>query len=188
MSLWRHPRLPESEPGQSSGRIARFDRFGRRRDRSRAVYRSQINDTGDFAPKAAIATGTGRYPISEPRSVVRARLRELPLIYMLILGIGITALVGSSALVTRQIGRGRILTIATEVANQRLEKLRLLSRPVSGGNPCAQAGFASSANPDTMLDAIATATAIGVKVSIVPRILEVVGAGRMVGSWGAATF
>lgn len=69
---------------------------------------------------------------------------------VLILGIGITALVGSSALVTRQIGRGRILTIATEVANQRLEKLRLLSRPVSGGNPCAQAGFASSANPDTV--------------------------------------
>jgi prepilin-type N-terminal cleavage/methylation domain-containing protein len=69
---------------------------------------------------------------------------------VLILGIGITALVGSSALVTRQIGRGRILTIASEVATQRLEKLRLLSRPVSGGSPCTQGGFASSTAPDTV--------------------------------------
>ena len=33
----------------------------------------------------------------------------------------------------------------------------------------------TSADPETMLDAIATATAVGVKVSIVPRIFEVVG-------------
>ncbi len=80
---------------------------------------------------------------------------------VLILGIGITALVGSSALVTRQIGRGRILTIASEVATQRLEKLRLLSRPVSGGNPCAQAGFASSANPDTVRSVVESWTVTG---------------------------
>jgi len=60
------------------------------------------------------------------------------LVAMLILGVGITALVGSSALVTRQIGRGRILTIATEIGNQRLEKLRLLSRPYNGAAACAR--------------------------------------------------
>ena len=38
-----------------------------------------------FTPRAAIAPHTGRQPISEPPSVVRERLRELPLIYILIL-------------------------------------------------------------------------------------------------------
>ncbi|AGA31502.1 serine/threonine-protein kinase [Singulisphaera acidiphila] len=45
-----------------------------------------IDDTGGFTPKAAIVVGTGPPPVSEPRSVVRARLRELPIIYILILG------------------------------------------------------------------------------------------------------
>ncbi len=40
-----------------------------------------------FTPRPVIAPHTGRHPISEPRSVVRARLRELPMIYILILGI-----------------------------------------------------------------------------------------------------
>ena len=38
-----------------------------------------------FSPRAAIAAGPRPYPISEPESVVRARLRELPMIYILIL-------------------------------------------------------------------------------------------------------
>lgn len=76
------------------------------------------------------------------------------LVAVLVLGIGITALVGSSALVTRQIGRGRILTIATEVANQRLENLRLLARPYNGAAACARAGFASSTAPDTVRSVI----------------------------------
>src|SRR5689334_3134268 len=42
-------------------------------------------DDGGFTPRAAIAKGVGPPPISEPRSVVRARLRELPVIYILIL-------------------------------------------------------------------------------------------------------
>jgi serine/threonine-protein kinase len=38
-----------------------------------------------FSPKAAIAAGPQRHPISEAESVLRARLRELPMIYILIL-------------------------------------------------------------------------------------------------------
>jgi serine/threonine-protein kinase len=39
-----------------------------------------------FTPKEAIAPQVGQRTISEPRSVVRARLRELPMVYILILG------------------------------------------------------------------------------------------------------
>jgi serine/threonine-protein kinase len=47
------------------------------------------DDAAGFTPKAAIAEYTGSYPVSEPRSVVQARLRELPIIYILMLGIAI---------------------------------------------------------------------------------------------------
>ena len=40
---------------------------------------TSADDTGGFTPRAAIAPQTPRQPISEPRSVVRARLRELPI-------------------------------------------------------------------------------------------------------------
>lgn len=83
------------------------------------------------------------------------------LVAVLVLGIGITALVGSSALVTRQIGRGRILTIATEVGNQRLEILRLLARPYNGAAACARTGFASSTTPDTVRHVIESWTVTG---------------------------
>src|SRR5207253_2498880 len=46
-----------------------------------------VDDTGGFTPRAAIAPHTVRPSICEPRSVERARLRELPMIYILILGI-----------------------------------------------------------------------------------------------------
>jgi serine/threonine-protein kinase len=39
-----------------------------------------------FTPKEAIAPQVGRQTISEPRPVVRARLRELPMVFILILG------------------------------------------------------------------------------------------------------
>lgn len=42
------------------------------------------DETGGFTPKAAIVEGNVTPPISEPRSVVRARLRELPVIYILL--------------------------------------------------------------------------------------------------------
>jgi len=65
------------------------------------------------------------------------------MVAVLVLGVGITALVGSSALVTRQIGRGRMMTLANEVATRRLELLRLAARPIGAGAPCSQSGFAS---------------------------------------------
>jgi serine/threonine-protein kinase len=40
---------------------------------------------GGFTPRQAIAPRSGREPISEPVSIVRERLRELPVIYILIL-------------------------------------------------------------------------------------------------------
>ena len=45
--------------------------------------------TGGFIPRAAIRPNHGPLPVSEPQSVVRARLRELPIIYILILGIAV---------------------------------------------------------------------------------------------------
>lgn len=70
------------------------------------------------------------------------------MVAVLVLGVGITALVGSSALVTRQIGRGRMMTLANEVATRRLEMLRLAARPVGTGAPCSQSSFASG-GPNT---------------------------------------
>lgn len=83
------------------------------------------------------------------------------LVAVLVLGVGIIALVGSSALVTRQIGRGRILTIATEAATRRLEVLRLLSRPINGAAPCTRPEFAGSAVPDTVRSIVESWTVTG---------------------------
>jgi type II secretory pathway pseudopilin PulG len=64
---------------------------------------------------------------------------------MLVLIIGATALVGSSGLVSRQIGRGRAISNATQVAVQRLETLRRVAnrRTAVGGARCLDANFAS---------------------------------------------
>jgi prepilin-type N-terminal cleavage/methylation domain-containing protein len=68
------------------------------------------------------------------------------LVAVLILAFGVTALVGSSAIVTRQVGRGRITTIATEVATQRLEYLRREGARLTGTppRPCTSGNFTSS--------------------------------------------
>jgi eukaryotic-like serine/threonine-protein kinase len=44
------------------------------------------DETGGFTPRQAIAPPAGRHTISEPPDVVRARLRVLPMIHILILG------------------------------------------------------------------------------------------------------
>ena len=49
------------------------------------------DDTGGFTPRQAIAPPTGRHSISEPPDVVRARLRVLPMVPILIL-VGVTFL------------------------------------------------------------------------------------------------
>lgn len=49
------------------------------------------------------------------------------LMAVVVLGIGVVAMAGSSALVTRMIGRGQRATRAGEVAAQRLDSLRLIA-------------------------------------------------------------
>ena len=69
---------------------------------------------------------------------------------VVLLTIGVMALVGSSALVTRMIGKGKESTIAVQVATARFEKLRTIA--ASTASPCSAAGFASgraSASPAT---------------------------------------
>ena len=49
------------------------------------------------------------------------------LVAVMILGVGVVALAGSSAMVTRMIGRGKVDTRAAQLATQRVEALRLLA-------------------------------------------------------------
>ena len=48
-----------------------------------------VDDIRGFTPREALATHTARETVSEPPAVVRARLRVLPMIYILMLGIAI---------------------------------------------------------------------------------------------------
>jgi prepilin-type N-terminal cleavage/methylation domain-containing protein len=63
------------------------------------------------------------------------------LVAVTVLGIGIVALAGSSALVTRMIGRGQMATRAAQVASQRLEKLRMYA--LSTSPRCTSGNFAN---------------------------------------------
>jgi prepilin-type N-terminal cleavage/methylation domain-containing protein len=63
------------------------------------------------------------------------------LVAIVVLGVGIVALVGSSAMVTRMIGRGKVETRAAQVASRRLETLRLAAYSTSPR--CTAAGFAN---------------------------------------------
>ena len=66
------------------------------------------------------------------------------MIAVIILGIGLTALAGGSALVTRQVGRGRVVTVATQLATQKLDSLRMLAAiPNGGGARCTHGSFAT---------------------------------------------
>jgi eukaryotic-like serine/threonine-protein kinase len=57
-----------------------------RRDALNQVEAGSAAGGEGFAPKAAIAPGPQPHPISESESVVRARLREVPMIYILFMG------------------------------------------------------------------------------------------------------
>lgn len=63
------------------------------------------------------------------------------LVAILVLGVGIIALVGTSAGVTRMIGRGKIETRAAQAASNRMETLRLAA--YASSPRCADPGFAS---------------------------------------------
>jgi serine/threonine-protein kinase len=64
-------------------------RPGRHRAPRHTADETSFDDTGGFTPRAAIAPHSGRRSISEPVDVVRLRLRELPMVYVLILGIAV---------------------------------------------------------------------------------------------------
>jgi len=63
------------------------------------------------------------------------------LMAVVILGVGVVALAGSSATVTRMIGRGRHETTAAQVASRRLEALRAAA--LSTTPRCTAGAFAS---------------------------------------------
>ena len=49
------------------------------------------------------------------------------IVALVILGVGVSALAGSFALVTRMVGRGRLQTRAAQLAESRMEHLRLVA-------------------------------------------------------------
>ena len=63
------------------------------------------------------------------------------LVAVVVLGIGITALVGSSAMVTRMVGRGQMETRAAQLASKRLETLRRVANSTSPR--CSSGAFAA---------------------------------------------
>jgi len=63
------------------------------------------------------------------------------LVAVLVLGVGIVALVGTSATVTRMIGLGKVETRAAQAASRRMETLRLSAYATSPR--CTDPGFAS---------------------------------------------
>ncbi len=63
------------------------------------------------------------------------------LVAVVVLGIGITALVGSSAMVTRMVGRGQMETRAAQLASKRLETLRRVANSTSPR--CTSGAFAN---------------------------------------------
>ena len=95
-----------------------------------------------LAPLGAGCTPRSPRPSRSPRS---PRSRGLTLVEVLvalvILGVGILALTGSSSLITRMIGRGKAETHAAMAASQRMEKLRLAAR--AGPSRCTSSEFAS---------------------------------------------
>jgi prepilin-type N-terminal cleavage/methylation domain-containing protein len=73
------------------------------------------------------------------------------LMAVVVLGVGVVAMAGSSALVTRMIGRGQRATRAGQVAAQRLDSLRLIAfkttphcTQVVNGGPVSTLGVTQS--------------------------------------------
>jgi prepilin-type N-terminal cleavage/methylation domain-containing protein len=72
------------------------------------------------------------------------------IVAMVILGVGLVALAGSSASVSRMVRRGKTSTLAAQVAAEQLEKLRVAAAntsPMCGSTGVGQ--FVSSAAPVT---------------------------------------
>jgi prepilin-type N-terminal cleavage/methylation domain-containing protein len=63
------------------------------------------------------------------------------LVALVVLGVGVVALAGSSAMVTRMIGRGKAETHAAQIASRRVEMLRLAAYSTSPR--CSASSFVS---------------------------------------------
>jgi prepilin-type N-terminal cleavage/methylation domain-containing protein len=66
------------------------------------------------------------------------------LLAVVLLTVGVLALVGTSAMTTRMIGRGRLSTMASQVATARIERLRQYA--ASTAAPCTHAEFKTDSN------------------------------------------
>jgi Tfp pilus assembly protein PilV len=65
------------------------------------------------------------------------------LVALLVLGVGLIALTGSSAVVTRMLGESRRAGFATQAAERRLDQLRLIARSSAAGCLALSSGSAS---------------------------------------------
>jgi eukaryotic-like serine/threonine-protein kinase len=78
-----------------------------------------VDDVGGFTPREAIARHTVRETVCEPPGVVRARLRELPMIYILMLCIAIFSrrtVFGSEDLLLHRVDAAIILSLVGLIA------------------------------------------------------------------------
>ena len=72
------------------------------------------------------------------------------LVAVMVLGVGIIALASTSGLATRQIGRGRMMTIASQIATKRLDDLRRAAAiRNAAGQRCQHSSFAGG-SADTL--------------------------------------
>jgi prepilin-type N-terminal cleavage/methylation domain-containing protein len=67
------------------------------------------------------------------------------LIATVVLGVGVVALAGAAGMTTRMLGRGRISTVAAQVATDQLERLRALAEATTVD--CTHTNFKSSTAP-----------------------------------------
>lgn len=72
------------------------------------------------------------------------------LVAVLVMAVGLIALTGSSAAVTRMLGAGRRTSLATQAAERRLEQLRLTARRSATG--CFALASGSVASPEGMTE------------------------------------
>ena len=108
------------------------------------------------------------------------------LVAVVVLGVGVTALVGSSAMVTRMIGRGQMETRAAQLASKRLETLRRAAystspRCTSGtfvnGGPSTSQGVTESwqltgTNPRTLTVTVSYKTSRGTHSDVLTTLIK----------------
>jgi serine/threonine-protein kinase len=117
--------LPPPQPATPSADVtaSRHPRAALRpppaRKRRVPVGETTADDTAGFTPKAVIAPQTAKHSICEPPELVRSRLRELPMIYVLMLGIAIfwkRAVLASEDLPIYQVDLAIILALLGMIA------------------------------------------------------------------------